>query len=441
MRLVPGLSIGSVLLLACGTFSVEPDLSEYRTVDKAIAAKTGKAAIVLSSKPPYLGLHLTLGPQGRLTVDEIAIDSPAAKAGIMPGDVIESFDGKTPKDDDDVLDIVKSKSTGSPLKLQVMRNKKSLSLTATLGTPSNPMVPSKARMVFGVQIAPVKEGGVVIEQVVAGSPAERAKLKVGEVILKIDDVDVGTVDKFNDAVATKQPEDSVTVTLLLAEKKVEMKMSLRPEGRGNRRGGGGPGGGGGWDLRAAGRYWSKPTYRIAIINVEYPDQKHDAKIAPKAWEEAMFSTTGYKTTATGQNAYGSMYDYYWEQSYGQLKVEGKSFDYVEVSKKRGEYEGNQKNIFFSEAMDKLLAREGKDALKGYDGVFFIYAGDRFPNAPRGGLYWPHRASFNYKGARWDYFICSERAEQEHEQYQRLLPRIRPSARPARSLCPPRKPGQ
>ena len=26
-------------------------------------------------------------------------------------------------------------------------------------------------------------------------------------------------------------------------------------------------------------------------------------------------------------------------------------------------------------MDKLLKRDGKDALKGFDGVFFLYAGD------------------------------------------------------------------
>ena len=77
-----------------------------------------------------------------------------------------------------------------------------------------------------------------------------------------------------------------------------------------------------------------------------------------------------------------------------------------MSKKRGEYATGNRTALLTEAMDKLLAREGKDALKDFDGVFFIYAGDRFP-AARGSLYWPHRASVTHNGKRWPYFICPE----------------------------------
>ena len=40
-------------------------------------------------------------------------------------------------------------------------------------------------------------------------------------------------------------------------------------------------------------------------------------------------------------------------------------------------------------MDMFLARDGKDAWKDFDGVFFLYAGDRV-QTHRGSLYWPHR---------------------------------------------------
>jgi M6 family metalloprotease-like protein len=188
------------------------------------------------------------------------------------------------------------------------------------------------------------------------------------------------------------------LTLLLSEKRVEMKMVLGSEPVGDRR----PRG---WDTRAG--YWTKPAYRLGIICVEYPDVKHNPMIPAKAWEEAMFSKGTYtKTSATGQNVFGSLYDYYLEQSYGQLKVEGKAFNYVEVSKKRGDYATGDRTALLTEAMDKLLARDGKDALKDLDGVFFLYAGQRFP-AARGSLYWPHRATFNHHGRRWPYFICEE----------------------------------
>jgi M6 family metalloprotease-like protein len=239
---------------------------------------------------------------------------------------------------------------------------------------------------------------VAIEQITPGSSAERAKLKVGEVILKADDVAVSSPDKLREALADKQPGDSVTLTLLLAEKAVELKVRLAGESTGDGR----PQR---WDGRSS--YWTKPTYRLAIICVEYPDVKHNAKITPKDWEESMFSKGAYtKTSVTGQNVYGSLYDYYLEQSYGVLKVEGKAFDYVEVSKKRGDYATGNRMALLTEAMDVLLKREGKDALKDFDGVYFLYAGDRYPS-PRGSLYWPHRASVSHNGKRWPYFICPE----------------------------------
>jgi M6 family metalloprotease-like protein len=60
-------------------------------------------------------------------------------------------------------------------------------------------------------------------------------------------------------------------------------------------------------------------------------------------------------------------------------------------------------------VEKLLARDGKEALAPYDGVFFLYAGSLPPGTQRGGgsLYWPHRASFNHNGKRWPYFIVGE----------------------------------
>ena len=65
--------------------------------------------------------------------------------------------------------------------------------------------------------------------------------------------------------------------------------------------------------------------------------KHN-RITPKDWEESLFSQGTYnKTSATGQKVFGSMNDYYKEQSFGKLKVEGKIFDCVQVGKKRVDY--------------------------------------------------------------------------------------------------------
>jgi M6 family metalloprotease-like protein len=343
---------------------------------------------------------VTADAQGRLTVAEVSAESPAAQAGVQRGDVLNSLNGSPVADEDAFRDLMRTKAVDAAVKLRLTRKDKPVEVTATLAPLSRPMTTGRPqRAMLGVVVAPVEKGeGVKLEQIVPGSAAEKAKLKAGEVLLKINDVPVTGSEKLREILTDRKPDETVTLTLLLAEKAVDLKMKLgaEPLDEGRARG---------WDTR--GGYWTRPGYRLGIICVEYPDAKHNPKIPVKAWEESMFSQGTYtKTSVTGQTVYGSLTDYYLEQSYGNLKVEGKAFEYVEVSKKRAEYATGNRSALLTEAMDKLLARDGKDALKDIDGVFFLYAGDRFQSA-RGSLYWPHRASVNHNGKRWAYFICPE----------------------------------
>src|SRR5581483_7442441 len=129
------------------------------------------------------------------------------------------------------------------------------------------------------------------------------------------------------------------------------------------------------------------------------DVKHNAKITGKDWEESLFSTGTYKDrkSVTGQAVHGSLNDFYRELSYGRFHVEGKVFDPVVVGKKRAEYaQTAKKDVLLGEALDKLQARDGDDALSNFDGIFFMYAGGRY-QTQRTGLYWPHKAMTFHKG--------------------------------------------
>jgi M6 family metalloprotease-like protein len=389
----------TVLIFGSHLLAADPDLFEYRTVANAIPARIGKAQAPAARQPGFLGLHVTRAPEGHLTVAELATDSPAVRAGIECGDRLLALDNTSLKDEPTLHELLRTRSAGDTVQLVVMRKDQVHEVKATLAPISRPLAKDRPEAILGVQVAAAKEGeGVVIEQVVTGSPADRSRLRVGEILLKLDDVALTNQDKLDEAVAARKPDDQVTLTMLVADKVMEMKLRLGGEPQGERRQTG-------FDRRGGG-YWTRPTYRLGIICVEYPDAGHNPKISPKAWEEAMFSKGTYtKYNATGQPVYGSLYDYYFEQSYGKLAVEGKAFDYVEVSKKRAEYATGNRTALLTEALDKLLERD-KEALKDIDGVFFVYAGERFP-AARGSLYWPHRASVYHNGKRWPYFICPE----------------------------------
>lgn len=394
-----------LLLVPTGLYA---DNDEYRTVATAISAKTQPGVQSATLIPGHLGIQFKPGARGEPVVADLEAGSPADKMGLRVDDTIVRMDGKDAGSIDSFREAIRSRGAGERIKISVNRQGKSLDFTTVLAPPSRPLggtghLPGN---LLGVQVTALRDGdGVVVEQVTPGSAAEKAKLKVGETILKINDQSMTGPARLNEVLAAKNLDDTVNLTLLLAEKRVELKVKLTALERPTQ-GGGFGGRGGGWNR--TGGYWTKPTYRIAIVCVEYPDVKHNPKITPKDWAEAMFSDGGKHTkTATGQAAYGSMHDYYWEQSNGQLNVEGKAFDYVEVTKKRMDYNTGERTALLKESMDLLLKREGKDALKEFDGVFFIYAGGRMQVA-RGSLYWPHKSNFRHDSTKnWPYFICPE----------------------------------
>src|SRR5262249_30118896 len=109
-------------------------------------------------------------------------------------------------------------------------------------------------------------------------------------------------------------------------------------------------------------------------------------------------------------AHGSLHDYFVEQSAGAFQLEGKVFEWVNVGKKRGDYiqgsgTGN-KTAVLNDALAKLTARDGADALKDFDALAFVYAGDR-TGTNRGQVYHPHAAGLLQGEKRWPYLITAE----------------------------------
>jgi M6 family metalloprotease-like protein len=389
------------------TPTVEAELSDYRTVDTAETTTVGRE----TPKPPtaaeerlpgYLGVNLDSDPAtGKPVVAAVADGSAAAKAGLKVGDRIFAAAGTHPATPAAFGEAVRGLKAGDRLELVLLRGDKFVEAAAVLEPHSRPLKMQAVRAVMGVRVAEGM-GGVRIEQITPNLPADKAGLKVGDVIAKIDGAAVGSPDQLIAVMSDKRPGDTVSVAVKRDGKDQDFKLRLAADQPG-------------LDLRGLLprpdrmlKIFKKDTYRLAVICIEFPDVKHNAKVAGKDWEKALFSKGEYLTKSpTGQDVYGSMNDYYLEQSCGKLSVSGKVFDWVEAKRKRAEY-GTDANRFalLTEALDKVLARDGKDALKGFDGIFFLYAGPR-QQSQRGGLYWPHRAMLLYKLQRWDYFICPE----------------------------------
>ncbi|MFO0851934.1 MAG: M6 family metalloprotease domain-containing protein [Gemmataceae bacterium] len=390
------------------------DPAEYKSPATAVRADPKTFRLDRpAGQTGFLGVEVGADPSGRPTVLDVAPGSPAEVAGLKAGDQLVAVGGSDVSSVAVAKDRLRGLTAGDPVKLTVRgKTGSSREVSVTPRAASKPMQATSARSVLPGLRAIASGGGAEVRDVATGGQAEKVGVKVGDVIVRVDDAKLDAETGLREAVASKKPGDVVTLSVVREKKDLQFRLTVEAEPA---TGFGGKGGAGGWDDRLP-RAWTKPAYNLAVIGIEYPDVKHNPKIKDADWDASLFSRDRYTgESATGQKVHGSMADYFHAISYGKFGVKGKFVGWVPVKKKRAEYSSGsgtsvrEKTALLAEALDKYLETNGKDALKEYDGVFFIYAGGRVQTT-RGGLYWPHRATLTHQGKRWPYFIVQEGGE-------------------------------
>lgn len=139
---------------------------------------------------------------GGVIVSSVTPDSPAARAGLQVGDVVEAFN-KTAIPDTSTLNRSIAQSAGQPVTLAVVRGGKSLSVPATIGSLAGSSLwvtslPQTRRLQsvgeLGMTFAGPVADGIKIADVVRGSVAWATGIRAGDVLQKIDFNDVRTID-------------------------------------------------------------------------------------------------------------------------------------------------------------------------------------------------------------------------------------------------------
>ena len=176
----------------------------------------------------YLGLMLTsakdlddsqrakLGkniPGSGAVVAEVTPGGPAGNSAIRPGDVIQAVDGQKIAAASDVVDYVSTRDIGTKVTLHYARDGKPGQTQVVLGELPNEdmkVAPQEqGRIGLALQtLTPdvadqlgIERGtkGAVITDVIAGSPAERAGLKPGDVIVEVDRAPVASSEQAVEA--------------------------------------------------------------------------------------------------------------------------------------------------------------------------------------------------------------------------------------------------
>lgn len=86
--------------------------------------------------------------------------------------------------------------------------------------------PEVGKAFLGILVEAREEGGVVIKRVGRESPAEKAGLKAGDVVLRFDDEVLSSRESLHDFLKEKAPDDRVTMVLLRDGKEETLTLKL-----------------------------------------------------------------------------------------------------------------------------------------------------------------------------------------------------------------------
>ena len=138
-------------------------------------------------------MALGLRDAGGVLVTAVFPGSPAAKAGIVPGDIVESINASPVRDRRDYLDILRNQTAGSALRLQVLREGGSVKLEATPEPFSDADARAMLERRWGFSAAQTAQG-VVVRQARADGPAEF--LRQGDRITAVGSAEIRTMEDF-----------------------------------------------------------------------------------------------------------------------------------------------------------------------------------------------------------------------------------------------------
>jgi len=172
--------------------------------------------VVIQDLTPELAERFGLDASDGALVNEVANGGPAQRGGLRRGDVIVEFNGQKIGKMNELPRIVASSPVGSDVEVEVLRKGERETLSVRLGelpddgTSVPASAPSGGELGLGLQpLTPelaerlgVEPGsGVVVSNVAPGSPAARAGLRRGDIVLEVDQQPVESASDVRELVA------------------------------------------------------------------------------------------------------------------------------------------------------------------------------------------------------------------------------------------------
>ncbi len=186
-------------------------------------------------------------PRGALIANVIP-DQPAAKAGIIAGDVIIEVNGTSMADAGELLRTIAGLAPGDSAKLTIWRKGGTKRIKVTLGErdtkqlaqAQQPQQPEQVAGVLGMAVRPVTEQeaqalgmsapkGLLVTDVEQGSPAQASDIRAGDVITQVNQREVTSSDEFKNILEGEGKAKGVVLLLVLRQGQSAFKTITLPK--------------------------------------------------------------------------------------------------------------------------------------------------------------------------------------------------------------------
>jgi len=200
----------------------------------------GWIGVTIQELTPELAQEFGLKKSKGALVSDVGKDSPAAKAGIMRGDVILEFNGKEVKDVSSLRNMVAQSKTGSEITLKILRAGKEFAVKVLIVelprevaevSPERLPNDTEAKALTGLTVMDLSreivrqlgfnkdEKGVVVVRVEPGSPADDAEIKKGDIIKELNKKEIDNLEDFNRITKNIKKNESVLLFINRSGKK------------------------------------------------------------------------------------------------------------------------------------------------------------------------------------------------------------------------------
>ncbi len=200
---------------------------EKQLIEKGEVTR-GYLGVMIQELTPDLRESFGLKENEGVLISDVIEGSPAEKAGLKRGDVVIEFNGKKVTDVSQFRNLVALTPPGTKSKIVVIRNGKRKEFEVILGNlkKATLIAASKSKILkklgFSVQnltkdlaeqFGYTKKKGVLISQVIPGSPAYQAGIEPGMLILEVNRIPVHNTKEFFKAVRKSQKSGKVLLLI------------------------------------------------------------------------------------------------------------------------------------------------------------------------------------------------------------------------------------